>query len=68
MRERHRLGALQVSVTWHYRVLIVLRGFHQRRLQLAVSRQQLANGIFAPQFQVSRDLVITATPGVQFFA
>ena len=68
MRERHRLGALQVSVTWHDRVLIVLCGFHQRRLQLPVSRQQLANGIFAPQFQVSRYLIITATPGMQLFA
>ena len=68
MRECHRLGTLQVGIARHHRVLIILRGFYQRRLQLAVSRQQLANGILAPQFQVSRDLVITATPGMQLFA
>src|SRR5690606_41091197 len=50
-----------------HRVLIVLRGFHQRALQLTVGRQQLANGVFTPQLQVSRNLVVTATAGVQFF-
>ena len=39
-----------------------------KKLHTGRSRQQLANGIFAPQFQVSRDLVIKATPGMQLFA
>ena len=67
VREGHRLGALQVGITRHHRVLVVLRGLHQRALQLTVSRQQFANGIFAPQLQIGGDLVVTAAAGMQLF-
>ncbi len=68
MREGHRLGALQVGVPRHYRVLILLGGLHQRALRLAVRREQFDNGIFAPQFKIGGDTVVTAAPGVQFLA
>ena len=67
VRKGHRLRALQVGITRHHRVLIVLCGLHQRGLQLTVSRQQLRDGIFTPQLQVGRHLVITATPGMELF-
>ena len=65
--KRHRLRALQVSIARHHCVLIRLRRLNQRTLQLTVSHQQLCNGIFAPQLQVSRHLIVTATAGVQLF-
>ena len=68
VREGHRLGALQVGVPRHYRVLILLGGLHQRALQLAVRREQFDNGIFAPQFKIGGDLVVTAAAGMQFLA
>ena len=67
VRKGHRLRALQVGITRHHRVLIILCGLHKRGLQLTVSRQQLANGLFTPQLQVGGDLVVTATAGVQLF-
>ena len=67
MRKGHRLRALQMGITRHHRVLVVLRRFHQRALQLTVSRQQLRDGIFTPQLQIGSDLVVTATAGVQLF-
>ena len=68
VRERHRLGALQVGVPRHHRVLVLLGRLHQRALQLAVRRQQFDNGIFAPQFKIGSDLVVTAATGMQFLA
>ena len=60
----HRLRALQVGIARHHGVLVVLRGLYQRALQLTVSCQQLANGLFTPQLQVGSNLVVTATAGV----
>ena len=67
MRKGHRLCALQVGITRHHRILIVLRSVHQRALQLTIRRQQFADGLFTPQLQVGRHLVITATPGMELF-
>ena len=67
MGKGYRLRALQVGITRHHRVLVVLRGLHQRTLQLAVSRQQFANGIFTPQLQIGGNLVVTAAAGMQLF-
>ncbi len=66
MRERHRLGALQVGVPRHYRVLILLGGLHQRALQLAVRREQFDNGIFAPQFKIGGDRSLRLRPVCSF--
>ena len=68
VRKSHRLGALQMGITRHHRILIVASGFHQRALQLAGRGQQLGDGLFAPQLEIGGDLVITATSGMQFFA
>ncbi|MNT74361.1 hypothetical protein D3C72_2131740 [compost metagenome] len=67
MSKRNRLRALQVGITRHHCILIVLRSFNQRILQLTVRRQQLHDSVFTPQLQVCRHLVVTTTPGVQFF-
>ena len=64
----HRLRTLQMGITRHYRILIGLRGFHQRALQLTVCRQQFSHGVFTPKLKIGSDLVVTATAGVQFFA
>ncbi|MOA14292.1 hypothetical protein D3C78_1343880 [compost metagenome] len=67
MSKGNRLRALQVGITRHHRVLIVLRSFNQRILQLTVRRQQFHDSVFTPQLQVSRHLIVTATSGVQLF-
>ncbi|MNZ93614.1 hypothetical protein D3C78_1126890 [compost metagenome] len=63
----HRLRTLQVGISRHYRVLIGFGSFHQRLLQLHDGLMQFADLLFAPQFQIGRDLIVTATAGVQLF-
>ena len=67
MSKRHRLRALQVGVPRHNGILVILRRHHQRALQLTVSGQQFEHRVFAPQFKIGCHLIITATPGMQFF-
>ncbi len=67
MCEGHRLRALQVGITRHHRILVVLRGLDQRALQLTVSRQQFANGYLYTTASDRWRLVVTAAAGMQLF-
>ncbi|MNH21682.1 hypothetical protein D3C79_815020 [compost metagenome] len=66
--ESDRLRALQVGITRHHRILIGFGSFHQRLLQLHDGLMQFADLLFAPQFQIGRDLIVTATAGMQLLA
>ena len=68
MREENWLGTLQVRITRHDNIDMLLREIEQRGLQRAKPGIQLRNLRFDVKTQIERDLIVPAARGVKLRA
>ena len=66
MREKNWLSTLQVGITRHDNIDVLLRKIEQCGLQRAKSGTQLRNLCFDVEPQIERDLIVPAARGVKF--
>src|SRR5439155_22995649 len=66
MREKNWLSTLQVRITRHDNIDMLLREIEQRGLQRAKPDTQLRNLRFDVETQIERDLIVPAARGVKF--
>src|SRR5205823_3695752 len=65
MREKDWLRALQMRVTGHHKIHMLLREIKQRGLQRAKTSRDFCNLRFHIKTKIERDLIVAAACGVQ---